>query len=580
MSRKNTKNGKYEKSTGKGNIKVDENATYDERSRARDGKSNRPSKPPRGGNSRGRVGKSDSTGRNHLSWYCRDPQLCNNVASINFYNPTGTPIEITGNYWKTVPGVMGLACVPTVGNSDSNISPVNRAARMLYDKITYKNSRNFSYTAADLMQYFIAYDSAISLHAFARRIYGVIMQYSALNRYLPKGILAAQRIDYEDMRDHLAELRYEINKMAVDLSGLCIPAGSTYTARHVWLNSNVFGDDTNLKAQFYVPFFQAYYKFLENAKLDGADTFAGSTTALVPILDEIEGWLTYDKLITYMRDLTESLLRSQTINEMSADVLKACEGAIWKWDFMEDNFTTALTYNEEVLEQINNAIAYGDVLYPEIHNYTDTATGIPYYTLETGSGVIEQSPSLNMMLRAKYQIQLKSYYSNDPDYKLYHLENESPFKYNYLLNAAQDNPSPGNVMLMSRFATLIQRDSSDGSIYSPYVCGSEILCKFIIVHATTEGQMATDMFDSFNMLWNNTQYTSISLSLPGQILNRISAFRCHPQFYLSDTAASSAENILTQHFSRVGDLRNYTTVDYLFIDRLHEVALVSMFTFD
>ena len=152
-----------------------------------------------------------SSSDNDPSWYSIDNQLINNAGQISFFNPAGSQIHALGYNGIAVPGVMGLAMTPTAGVNNNAFSPINVAAKRLYDRINYKNSRNFTYESSDLMIYVFTTASAYAYHSYLKRIYGILNTYSTTNWYIPDALLYSMGVAAKDLRLHLSDLRYYIN---------------------------------------------------------------------------------------------------------------------------------------------------------------------------------------------------------------------------------------------------------------------------------------------------------------------------------------------------------------------------------
>lgn len=225
-------NDKRKRAKGNGNT-----SSRNAKSTIRDGRD------ARGNTSLSKSTKTDvnPSNINDPIWYSMDNQLVNNAGQISFYNPNGAQLEHVAGYTGkfSMPGIMAINMVPIPGVSTDPYSPINVAARRLFDAVNYKNSRNFTYESSDLMIYSYVTASAYAYYAWMKRIYGIMNTYSNTNWFMPDGLLRAIGVSARDIRAHLSDLRYYVNYFGRKLSVLTVPAKSSVYARYIWLNTNL-----------------------------------------------------------------------------------------------------------------------------------------------------------------------------------------------------------------------------------------------------------------------------------------------------------------------------------------------------
>ena len=216
------------------------------------------------------VRNMQSCADNDPAWYAVNDQLLRDSASFPYSWPVGNRltqiVQETGagrnaGVEQSIPGVLSLYLSPTIGWADSSESPVNVASRNIYSFVRHANSGHANYDAPDLMLYLLAMDSCYSYHSFLRRLYGVMMDYTPINRYYPRAVVASMNVDFDDAMAHLAQLRCFINQFAVKLGSMCVPNSMSYMVRHMWMYSQIFVDSMSAKAQTYLYNPHAFYKF-------------------------------------------------------------------------------------------------------------------------------------------------------------------------------------------------------------------------------------------------------------------------------------------------------------------------------
>lgn len=349
-------------------------------------------------------------GDNDWRWYAANPQLVKDTASYPFQFPLGVKHNVDGtDTWisgTAVPGVAALHWDPSIGMPDAEVDPVNIAMRNLYAFIRHANSGHTNYDAPDLMLYLLAMDNVFSYHAMLKRLYGVMRTYSHTNRYVPKALVEAMGIDFDDLQEHLCDLRSYLNTYAVRVGSYCIPATLSYTARHLWMNSHVYVDTDQDKPQLYLYVQHSYYRF-------GLTDSAGSLTGVLFNtaqsdqigsfqVDKVRG-LTFNQLVDFGNKLLAPVIVSEDFGIMSGDILKAYTPAeIFRVELIPEDYVVVPEYSPEVLDQINNASLLGKQatgIAPTITQTTELNTGYlkEQHTLEWYSNLVEsQIPVQNL----------------------------------------------------------------------------------------------------------------------------------------------------------------------------------------
>lgn len=311
------------------------------------------------------------TADNDLTWYSKNMQLLFDSANINYPYPVGSKMSLsytlgdsstpanTLSYY--LPGITQIGWRPAVGVSTNEASAVNIAARNVYSFIRQANSGAKNYDSNDLMIYLLAMDSLYAFHAFLIRIYGVLRNTVPTVRYLPEALTAACGGNYEDLTQHLADLRYYINFFGARLGAMAVPNNMYYFTRHRWMSANVYADEPSSKPQLYVFVPQGFLKFgydtdgagqLTYANLGTVPSAGGSTFPGVP------HGLTFEEIRTYGEALLAPIIGNEDFNIMSGDILKAYGSNIVAIPTITEDYMTGYSYSPEVLEQIHNLQCY------------------------------------------------------------------------------------------------------------------------------------------------------------------------------------------------------------------------------
>lgn len=496
-------------------------------------------------------------------WYSMDNQLVNNAGQISFYNPNGAQLEPVAGYGGkfSMPGIMAINMVPIPGVSKDAYSPINVAARRLFDAVNYKNSRNFTYESSDLMIYSYVTASAYAYYAWMKRIYGIMNTYSNTNWFMPDGLLRAIGVSAEDIRAHLSDLRYYVNYFGRKLSVLTVPAKSSVYARYIWLNTNLFTDANTLKAGIYIPNFTTFHCYVPNVK--AGDTVIGGTCYLASPTKSSSGLSTFEDIKKFGESLIQPLVEDQDIGNMSADILKSVDGAFMVIDPMPDDYAVAPVYSEEVLDQIHNARAYGFPVRPSLKTNDDGTT--TYGNLTSGV-VYQQSNTIHSGL--KLQPVGGGVASN--------ITGLAPYN-DTLIDTILPDPTAADVMTMTRLVPMASYDPKLNQ-YELMYAGTEVVTNFTIVYNNATGSSVTTSGLSYMGVDFNKTSTMGDMV---QYMNSVNSYvKMHTKFTHSPRLIIGCKyddgTKVTEYSSDISDVFNYTVIHGdTQLRKLHEVAVLS-----
>lgn len=312
---------------------------------------------------------------NDPKWYAVNPSILRDTASFPYSRITGTPIVLPPGSTKkpnlaiggvsidgnVVPGILAVNWIPTIGGANSETDAVNVAANALYSFVRHANSGHANYDAPNLMNYILAMDSAYSFYSRLVRAYGVLNNYEMLNKYTPQALITAMRMDFYDLQKNMANFRAYINQYAYRLSSLAVPVDIYYITRHIWMNENIYMDANTTKAQYYMYYQAAYWRWIEGSSSTTLGRLDLVTPATSTSLSQSTGVLrpvnvsNLQDLIDFGNSLLGPIIGSEDMNIMSGDILKAfgAENLFKVLPISETYFVTPV-YNQEVLSQFEN----------------------------------------------------------------------------------------------------------------------------------------------------------------------------------------------------------------------------------
>lgn len=513
------------------------------------------------------IEEAKSSKTNDPSWYAYNEALLRDSASVAFGWPVGNRIDFDHNDFRTskgayesVPGIMVFDVLPTIGGSYDRYSAVNVASRNIYSFVRHANAGHSNYDAPDLMMYLLAMDSVYSMYAYLVRLYGVLQLYTVYNRYYPNALVTGMKVDYDDMINHIADLRYFINQYAVKIGSMCVPNSMSYITRHIWMFSGLYVDSPSAKAQTYMYTPVGFYVFNE--------TEGAGKLQLSLFKDVNEGNnLTFDQLTKYAEGLVDIILASEDMNIMSGDILKAFgpEG-LFKVATISEDYMVLPSYEPEVLSQLQNAtiLEIADTMY-EAGRFDITQD-----PSVTGGGAILQTFRITMGKPEKAAL----------------------YQGRQLLNMYKDDPTPADVMVASRLMAISTK--TDGVVTLQH-CGSELVVGARILYMGTDNKnwvvKSTQDFHYGMYLEYKTYDNPGSAGMTNTLaayskvadfisdLSRLSNFNYHPQINIGSNLSvngAASNDIAIDGF--MFDVNNYALVDEHTLAKMHETALLSEFS--
>lgn len=483
----------------------------------------------------------ESYDANDPKWYIPNEQLLNDAAAIPYSIPLGNSIDIglpTGDdasatFARTVPGVMTFHMYAGPGRSNSVPDAINVAANMIYSKIRANISGTRPYDAPDVMMYLMGADHAYMFLSWMQRLYGIMNVYSSVNRYLPKALIDAQGVDFDNLRDNLSNFRYYINNFALQLASLYVPADLPIFKRHYWLYQNVWTDSESAMSQIYLYAPAGFGTYEEKTsekggtiKFNGSYQYGKATKWSVPA-------------ITVFGDrLLEKLIYSEDVGTICGDIRRTYgESNSLVPSTIDEAYSVVPAYNKEVLSQIENTFCIGT----------------QYSTSTIKSLDVVQDPATNN-IRWNLNFTLK----NDAFGKI--LKEFYTQPHSYYLSSHGTATTPADNIVMTRFMNAaLEYSGQDMTVTS---CGSEIVLDILI--ASVEGE--------------NIEYRTLSSVISKTDVGRailISKFDWHPIFYVFDTTPGSDGKF--KYAGVLGDLDTFTLIPRTQLVRLNDMACMGLF---
>lgn len=417
---------------------------------------------------------------NDISWYSHYPDILSAAANLPFANRPGSVVQLAGaNY--TIPGVIQLGWIPSVGYSDSNSSPASVTARELYARVRSSFSGELPENGPDILMYLLALDSVFTYIGHLKRVYRTLNSYSIYNYQIPDACLNAmgfQSAAIEELRSDLPRFNSIINQLIYMASKFKCPKVFDLFDRHYWMTDNVYTDDATIASQLFV--FNVEYLY----QWDGTGSTGTQLKAvLVPRVKQTYGSDLIDSLFKFGTRLLDALTGDDDALTISGHLVRAFDG-VPQWSPTQLGFDEVLNpvYVPEVLPQIENAFASR------------------LSTNAKADLVISQDPNTNTIIHKPVRTGTTGSVPG-------HINNA-------VLNLKSLDPSAQEVTIATRLASYVD---FEGSVIAPVVDGDTtsyaILCGTELVTAITL-YSGTDISGTFNSYFE-TSYDVSSTSISG-----------------------------------------------------------------
>lgn len=603
MSRNNSKNWKSN-NRGKGNSNSNQKNNYQDKAEEREynkgyraGKDSRfkgvkPSRNFKKGDDLRSVAISTGSSDNDPQWYTPNGQMLKDVSSVPFYIRSGYPLSPNGEkLYQTVgsagttfvPGIMAHYIIPTFGDADDAVNPLNTAATAFFTSLRRATSGTSYYDKEDAMLYLLGVGNAYSYYSYIIRAYGTLSEFSSDNVYLPSALLHAMGIDYNDCRSNISTFRTWINSFAYELQSIPIPNVLTYITRQVFLYESVYTDANSLKSQYSLYSPVGFYVYSEGTEENPAGMLnfkplpcfkrTGSQAPVV-LGPNQSGLMKVSDLISYGESLLAPIQGSQDMSQyIASDIIKAYGSNVYSVSPIAETFRVTPVYNTEVLSQMENLYSYGLI---------DVNISLTQSIAVNDSRLV---PNYNF-----YTMDSLSQSDSNVAVALYKYLDEGSI----IINSHKSNVTPEDVMVMTRLSGAYPNfeliTSGSGTIYTsanykskctPVTMGSEIVASTAIYFYSSARGVGQKVLTGLTYGTEDISYVdkaTISTELAAVVRDQLLAtFDWHPpirRWLLDSTIQSPPAQAISGY---IYDLDNYTTLSLDLLKQINRAALLGEF---
>ena len=555
------------------------------------------------------AGKEGKPGKQDISWWNKYPDLLKNASNVPFNTIKGATLRIDNV--KDPEGIQPvnilsgarISYLRTIGNSVTSEDAFNYQMRMLYLDMHRKYRGMGGYEWADLGIIEKAIVDCFADIARAEKIYGLLNEFQIKNRTIPNQLLTACGLsaNIKIVQEDIANFHYQLNRIIVKMSSLCLPQGIAALQSYIELESNVYKDSDTDRAAWIVyecPYVSIY------------DPMSLGTGGCIRMRARTSGTQGYGQLlsdiITDLDAQTSALLSDTDVAKVCSDMI-ACygESGVVTLAPIPELYHVPFVYNKERMMQLHNTTIVGNVgnrcpmEYTQFSNdlaANDSKFGacIPSLTIYQYDGcVVQDLFSMPAPENLVYSNQVPASRIKDgPNFIPCHLDMASIIQQVYftlpsgntILDIWQDSVSGDDVVEMTRQTAVREKisfsakvdtgtegkphvESRTGVCY--HVSYGTILCTEMQLYYYVNGKVGPQSADLKSDLLNmyadvvNSDFKKISL---------ISQMDWHPKFWIAYWAITDST---LKDPELMYDVDNYAVASTATIEALHDACVLS-----
>lgn len=495
--------------------------------------------------------RDGSSGKNDISFWNKFPGLFSNATRIQAASQVGSrlpwnvtqmdndalemPLSSAVNN-VSVPGVMVMRFIPTIGEAMNGRSPINQLLTSSYAWYRSHYRASARYEPADIGIYDVAISSASMLWAELTRLVGLLRMYKSRNLYTARAVIQALGYDCEDLVTNMANLEQFVNTFAAQLRQWPLPRELSLAARWVQLSSNVYKDSDSDTAQLYLWQTNGYYVYQEGTSASTAGMLVYNEWKIMRdrIMNGDEcGTMTFENIVSKVNRILDPFFGSSSMAQLASDTSTAVgEQNMYDYPDINPNFIIEPKYEPEEQAQIENATFLGIVAPLDTDNF---------FNIKQVVG----DPATNTATYLQQQIAFDIPTTKSAGFS------ETPLflQMNRVLNVHGKTMTPDDIMINTRMMPVgtvsVEVDNSSPTTPSYYYSvtltayGTEVPTTMTLVSSSI---VNSNLYTALLTFGSGSRINLSNLSLPGDnlrltavpyIMKNIlaSAFDWHPVFY-------------------------------------------------
>lgn len=483
---------------------------------------------------------------NDVGMYFTDPVLLNQLTNFSYDQFLGVPVDfgkddITNkDMSEQVSNICRYYVNPSAGWVDK-ANPlgagINMAGFNTYLALSSSNAKTTDYAPQDVTTLLLAVGQLIAMLSWGARAYGLSNLSNARNRAYPRIAIAASGFDFEDMKSRMADYRIRYNLLVQEIDKIKVPNNVEYFRKCANMFAGVYTDQANSSlAQTYMFVPYSTWTFEE------AYSEQGTGLKTKPLFTSFGTTITFGQYLDVMEEMTNKLLSSTTLHRIYSDIMRLSskEGLVlYQFSKLGEDYVVVPSYNPELELYINNCNSIGAPVAASSRtsqDFTPDNDVIPDVNKNCVIYRPQFAPSVALSSNGMY------------------------------VNFSHENPTVEEKVYATRLAMRTKGTIHENQYFTTQVALPDF---YIVGCSFYTGASSTAEYSQTYWQMDINQFTA------KQVFNLValmSKFDWHPYVYAID---STAENPLLGSF---GDLQYYTLLDFEYIARMHDAAMIGLFT--
>lgn len=456
------------------------------------------------------------------SWYNKFNQV-NQAGKVSFMYSVGDLLRVTSSQRYAQAGIVVFNTITGPGPSGLN-SKLDELVRLQYTELYSQQTAATQIAGADLKMYELALDEAYSLYSEWKRIFGLLLSYSPVNKYTPKVIVQALGYDFDELYKEKTKFENILDNFANSLRAYFVPTGNDLYAFHEEQFGRIYADSKSTRAKMYAFRKSVYRVWQDTTSEEGSmlKTHAYNNGGQLIGLSYIEA---------VSEEIFQNMSQSESFNFISALLGKVLGNNRYVLPKLDPNYETVAVLDERKLVQIHNMLMVNELSFQNAQDTLDI-------TQSVGANSIIYKPTAELSPGAR---------PLDNDYML------NVYNGNYVLDTSEEQPSETEVVHMTVYVPTVSvtRTTPEQPIT---VSLDSATCDYVTDatmwyysynYSTGERELKTESFSTLNNFNLNTLANKM----------RVLDFEYAPQMYFPISSASSLTNVI-----RVYNLDNPSAV--------------------
>lgn len=472
------------------------------------------------------------------AWYNKFNQV-NQAGKVSFMYSVGDLLRVSNRQRYAQSGIIVFNTITGPGPSGFN-SKLDELVRLQYTELYSQQTAATQIAGADLEMYELALDEAFSLYSEWKRVFGLLLSYSPVNKYTPRVIVEALGYDFDELYKNKTKFENILDNFANSLRAYFVPTGNDLYAFHEEQFGRLYADSKSTRAKMYAFRKSIYRVWKDTTSEEGSmlQTHAYNNGGQLIGLSYIEA---------VSKEIFQNMSQSESFNFISALLGKVLGNNRYVLPKLDPNYETVAVLDERKLAQIHNMMMINELNFSNAQDTLDI-------TQSVGANSIIYQPSATISPGDR---------PLDNSY-MYNIYNG-----NYVLDTKEEQPSETEVVHMTVYVPTVSLAGSDAS--QPVTITLDSATCDYVTDATMWFYQYN--YDSGEKELKSTSFSTLNTFNISTLVDKLKVidFEYAPQMYFPVTSSDSLKNVL-----RIYNLDNPTAVSKEALQLMNNVRQYSL----